>query len=162
MRTDVSLINELQLGERLNLAVESHRRGEFALLLALLSQDVRDWPQFHLHDDVEKDAVLRQQFDLPASQPLVGDLSQEPSPVDNSYHFISEGERSFQLAQALMPEPLVIRGKRDREMQEALDNCDWHTRLRTEGVLNQPKVALMEFVDQLSEQRRLAGLYQTA
>ncbi|MGI3002285.1 VC2046/SO_2500 family protein [Shewanella algae] len=162
MRTDVSLINELQLGGRLNQAVESHRRGEFALLLALMSQDVRDWPQFHLHDDVEKDAVLRQQFDLPAPQPLVGDLSQEPLPVDNSYHFISEGERSFQLAQALVPEPLVIRGKRDSGMQDALDNCDWHTRLRTEGALNQPKVALMEFVDQLSEQRRLAGIYQTA
>lgn len=162
MRTDVSLINELQLGGRLNQAVESHRRGEFALLLALMSQDVRDWPQFHLHDDVEKDAVLRQQFDLPAPQPLVGDLSQEPIPVDNSYHFISEGERSFQLAQALVPEPLVIRGKRDSGMQDALDNCDWHTRLRTEGALNQPKVALMEFVDQLSEQRRLAGIYQTA
>ncbi|BCV66500.1 queD-like protein [Shewanella carassii] len=162
MRTDVSLINELQLGGRLNQAVESHRRGEFALLLALMSQDVRDWPQFHLHDDVEKDAVLRQQFDLPAPQPLVGDLSQEPLPVDNSYYFISEGERSFQLAQALVPEPLVIRGKRDSGMQDALDNCDWHTRLRTEGALNQPKVALMEFVDQLSEQRRLAGIYQTA
>ncbi|MGI2855498.1 VC2046/SO_2500 family protein [Shewanella algae] len=162
MRTDVSLINELQLGGRLNQAVESHRRGEFALLLALMSQDVRDWPQFHLHDDVAKDAVLRQQFDLPAPQPLVGDLSQEPLPVDNSYHFISEGERSFQLAQALVPEPLVIRGKRDSGMQDALDNCDWHTRLRTEGALNQPKVALMEFVDQLSEQRRFAGIYQTA
>ncbi|GGE66736.1 VC2046/SO_2500 family protein [Shewanella carassii] len=162
MRTDVSLINELQLGGRLNQAVESHRRGEFALLLALMSQDVRDWPQFHLHDNVAKDAVLRQQFDLPAPQPLVGDLSQEPLPVDNSYHFISEGERSFQLAQALVPEPLVIRGKRDSGMQDALDNCDWHTRLRTEGALNQPKVALMEFVDQLSEQRRLAGIYQTA
>lgn len=128
MRTDVSLINELQLGERLNLAVESHRRGEFALLLALLSQDVRDWPQFHLHDDVEKDTVLRQQFDLPAPQPLVGDLSQEPSPVDNSYHFISEGERSFQLAQALMPD-LWLSGERE------IAECRWRwiTAIGTQG-----------------------------
>ncbi|WP_299666038.1 VC2046/SO_2500 family protein [uncultured Psychromonas sp.] len=68
------VINEWQLGQQLNTAVQNGTRDKFNLLLSLLSDDVRDFAQFTgrvEQSEVEKKIDLRAYFDLPKAQPLV-------------------------------------------------------------------------------------------
>ncbi|MEJ6079516.1 hypothetical protein MT391_13405 [Vibrio sp. 1-Bac 57] len=68
------LINEWQLGQQLNTAVQNGTRDKFNLLLSLLSDDARDFAQFTgrvEQSEVEKKIDLRAYFDLPKAQPLV-------------------------------------------------------------------------------------------
>ena len=164
MRVEPVLINELQLGDTLNRAIEFNRRGEFGLLLAMLSHDARDMAQFTLSQDVPVEVKLKQEFELPDPQPFIADLSAEYV-VDNSQHFIEEGARSFQLHQALVPEALVIRGGREQAMSEVLDNTDLHTRLRMDDARAEMP-ATLTLADILTMQRnfsrKLAGLSDQA
>lgn len=153
------LINESQLGTRLNHAIDHDRRGEFALLLALLSSDARDMAQFHLDNDViDPELVLRAKFELPEKQALINDLTVQPSPRNNSAAFIQGGARAFQLMQALSPEALVIRGDSPALMQKVLANCDVLTRQKhNNSVTSEVHQALdTHFVDLLVQQRQMS------
>lgn len=162
MQIDVPLVNEAQIGIRLNAAIEHNRRGEFALLLSLLSVDARDMAQFQWQKDLDTAQKLQQQFELPPKQPLLADLSLFEPVVDNSQVFITQGARAFQLQQALQPEALVIRGAEPTAMAEALSNCDLTTQLRQRGRLTSPQIELMHFADQLAIQRNLIPLQAIA
>lgn len=48
MQIDCLLITESQFSSRLNQSVQQQRRGEFGLLLTMLSHDALDFSQFHL------------------------------------------------------------------------------------------------------------------
>ncbi|MCD8476438.1 MAG: hypothetical protein LRY40_09345 [Shewanella fodinae] len=63
-------------------------------MLSMLSQDARDWPQFHLQDTLATDERLRQQFELPTPQPLLGDLSQQ-AVTDNAHYFLMMAQKHF-------------------------------------------------------------------
>ncbi len=65
---DVLLVDELQLDCRLNHAIASGDRADFALLLSMLSQDVCDSPQFSDDVDANKREDLRAHFELPKPQ----------------------------------------------------------------------------------------------
>ncbi|ABI39130.1 conserved hypothetical protein [Shewanella sp. MR-4] len=162
MRIDVPLINEAQIGSRLNAAIEHNRRGEFALLLSLLSADARDMAQFQWQKELDNAEKLQRQFELPPKQALVADLSTDNKVTDNSAVFVEQGARAFQLQQALRPEALVIRGAEPIAMAEALSNCDLTTRLRQRGQLPSPKMDVMHFADQLAIQRNLVPLLASA
>lgn len=155
MQIDVPLINEAQIGTRLNAAIEHNRRGEFALLLSLLSADARDMAQFQWQKELDTAEKLQRQFELPPKQTLVADLSSDNHITDNSAVFMLQGARAFQLLQALRPEALVIRGSEPIAMAEALSNCELTTRLRQRGQLPSPQVEIMHFADQLAIQRNL-------
>ncbi|ASF14497.1 MULTISPECIES: VC2046/SO_2500 family protein [Shewanella] len=155
MQIDVPLINEAQIGSRLNAAIEHNRRGEFALLLSLLSADARDMAQFQWQKELDTAEKLQRQFELPPKQTLVADLSSDNHIIDNSAVFMQQGARAFQLQQALRPEALVIRGGEPIAMAEALSNCEFTTRLRQRGQLPSPQVEIMHFADQLAIQRNL-------
>lgn len=155
MQIDVPLINEAQIGTRLNAAIEHNRRGEFALLLSLLSADARDMAQFQWQKELDAAEKLQRQFELPPTQTLVADLSSDNHITDNSAVFMQQGARAFQLQQALRPEALVIRGNEPIAMAEALSNCELTTRLRQRGQLPSPQVEIMHFADQLAIQRNL-------
>jgi len=155
MQIDVPLINEAQIGTRLNAAIEHNRRGEFALLLSLLSADARDMAQFQWQKELDTAEKLQRQFELPPKQTLVADLSSDNHIIDNSAVFMQQGARAFQLQQALRPEALVIRGGEPIAMAEALSNCELTTRLRQRGQLPSPQVEIMHFADQLAIQRNL-------
>ncbi|KPN76029.1 MULTISPECIES: VC2046/SO_2500 family protein [Shewanella] len=155
MQIDVPLINEAQIGSRLNAAIEHNRRGEFALLLSLLSADARDMAQFQWQKELDTAEKLQRQFELPPKQTLVADLSSDNHIIDNSAVFMQQGARAFQLQQALRPEALVIRGGEPIAMAEALSNCEFTTRLRQRGQLQSPQVEIMHFADQLAIQRNL-------
>ncbi|QYJ80407.1 VC2046/SO_2500 family protein [Shewanella acanthi] len=162
MQIDVPLINEVQIGPRLNAAIEHNRRGEFALLLSLLSADARDMAQFQFQKELSTDEKLQKQFDLPPKQCLIADLSAKDIVVDNSAVFSEQGKTAFQLQQALRPEALVIRGNESMAMTEALSNCDLTTRLRQRGQLQSPAMQPMHFAEQLAIQRHLVSVLATA
>lgn len=157
MQLTSALVNESQLGSRLNHAIESNRRGEFALLLSLMSADARDLAQFHLDQDITG-KNLRSKFELPAEQALVCDLSEEASPVNNAPVFQHHGASAFRLQQTLRQEALVIRNTDSPEMAEVLANCDIHTRNRYRQEDSAPKVKLTHFADQLVMQRQMSDL----
>ncbi|WP_076413821.1 VC2046/SO_2500 family protein [Shewanella sp. UCD-KL12] len=166
MRPGSILINESQLGSRLNHAVDSERRGEFALLLSLLSTDARDMAQFQLEKgQLDEDSQLRAKFELPKAETLINDLSRESNPVNHSESFRHGGVKAFQLQQALSPEALVVRGTESAQMQKVLTNCDLITRERYQSAkalnsTNKDSIHLSDvhFVDLLSKQRQMGKL----
>lgn len=161
MRPSAILINESQLGTRLNHAIDNDRRGEFALLLALLSSDARDMAQFHIQDDaIDPEIALRAKFDLPDKQVLINDLTVQSQPRDNSIAFVQGGTRAFQLFEALSPEALVIRGDKSSSMQKVLANCDYLTRQKYNGTAKSEIYDPLDthFVDQLARQRQMSSV----
>ncbi|QSX31639.1 queD-like protein [Shewanella cyperi] len=149
------LINELQCGERLNHAIEHGRRGEFALLLAMLSQDARDMAQFTLGEEGTVDAKLRRQFELPPAQTLVADVADD-SLVNNGGEFHELGLRGFALQQALKPEALVTRGPISVTMLDALNNTDPLCKSRYLEPQHPALPEIPHFNDRLSGQLALA------
>ncbi|MCL1059205.1 hypothetical protein L2729_14585 [Shewanella gelidimarina] len=150
------LVNELQLGSRLNCAVESNRRGEFALLLSLLSADASDMAQFQTPEFKQVD--LRAKFNLGESQPLINLLNSDTHITNNCASFQNGGTTSFRLANAIHEEALVIRRKEPLEMEEVIANCELNTRLRHQNISMEHPVKLNHFVDQLVMQRQMSEL----
>ncbi|WP_286235542.1 VC2046/SO_2500 family protein [Thalassotalea sediminis] len=76
------LIEEAQLGQRLNESVRTPGHSDFSLMLAMLVEDVRMHSQFQLpHDDINEpeinDDKLRNHFSLPPKAPMaLTDLTQ--------------------------------------------------------------------------------------
>lgn len=70
------LLHELQLGEQLNECVHQTRRADFALMLAMLADDVREQSQFILPAAKQSaspsntEQALRAQFELAKSAPI--------------------------------------------------------------------------------------------
>ncbi|BAJ02299.1 VC2046/SO_2500 family protein [Shewanella violacea] len=166
MQPSSVLVNESQLGTRLNHAIDNGRRGEFALLLALLSTDARDMAQFQTDQPANNsDKRLRKKFDIANPQQLVTDLSVNNSPIEHSRVFREGGARAFQLAQAIQAEALVTRGSEPAEMLEVLINCDLLTREKfTRSKSNQAgyddsrDLDPPNFVDILSQQRQMSQI----
>ena len=157
MQIESTLVNELQIGSLLNVAIENNRRGEFGLLLAMLSIDARDMAQFQLDNDVESTQKLRQRFSVPQPQLLVDDISVHPDTIDNAMIFQQQGARQFQLQQALTPEALVIRGSQSDSMFEVLSNCDYLTKNKAINAYQQhTPLEDMHFLEQLSTQRKIS------
>lgn len=101
------LVDELQLGERLNQDVHSANRADFALMLAMLSQDVQDNPIFSDQEKIVKKEDLRAKFMLPAPQAKYasdGDFERSMSMSD----YVQQGNlQDVFLANCLNPEPLT-------------------------------------------------------
>ncbi|MCG9696590.1 VC2046/SO_2500 family protein [Shewanella sp. Isolate11] len=161
MQSNQLLINEVSLGSRLNLAVSSDRRGEFGLLLAMLSSDMRDMAQFHLQGHKpDAEQKLRDHFELPAAQTLIADMGAKDEVVDNSMTFHQQGLSGFHLQQYLTPEALVTRGELSSDLTQVLDNCDVFTQARHNQSRSIP-VKLdqhLHFAEQLLAQRRMAEI----
>ena len=162
MQTAFPLVNESQISTRLNHAVEHNRRGEFALLLSLMSVDVRDMAQFQWDAQLDLDSRLRKQFELPKTETLLADLSTDEEIIDNSHVFREQGEAQFRLQQALRPEAVLTRGHEPQGLAEALANCDHISQLRQRQQLTLPHIEIPHFVDQLAMQRNLAKIMAQA
>lgn len=154
MQIDVQLINESQLGSRLNHAIENNRRGEFGLLLSMLSIDARDMSQFQLDNETDETKRLRKQFQLGHQQALTEVLNSDHDPTDHSQLFIQEGSCSFRLHHAMKPEALVIRGQQSMSMNQVLSNCDAVTKLRHLKQIQTPLTDTEHLSEQLAKQRQ--------
>lgn len=107
---DVMLVDELQLGSSLNHAVNSGSRAEFSLLLAMLSGDVCDAPQF---SDPIKPAPqkedLRARFGLPPKQPCYAEEGDFERAGELSDVLSQGGQQALGLLLCARQEPLCDR-----------------------------------------------------
>ena len=160
MQAVSALVNELQLGSRLNSAIESNRRGEFALLLSLLSEDARDMAQFQSTEFKKGD--LRTQFDLGQEQPLLAELVNEPCVTNHGAVFHQGGALAFRLENAIQEEALVIRRQEQLEMEQVLANCDINTRHRYQNIAVEPVNKSVNVAELLLAQRQMSDLIAQA
>lgn len=162
MQIDDLLITENQLSTRLNKSVHEQRRGEFSLLLAMLSHDALDFSQFHLpktelEDAIITDDALRKQLGVGPKQLLAPDKFDMLIGQHNASLLISTGERSgmndIKLNHCLNPEPLFIRDDVTHIPLNIIDNCELAVRRRiknTETQLSNPAMDAAAFYDLLN------------
>lgn len=106
---DIYLVDELQLGNRLNKSLQDHDRADFNLLLAMLSHDILDEACIDNNkiSDNSDDENLRAKFELPAPQEkyAIEDDFERANALSETLH--QEGQRAVFLMQCLKQEPLV-------------------------------------------------------
>ena len=72
------LVDELQLGNRLNQDIQTSDHADFALLLAMLSHDVTDNPEFSSSESKLKEDDLRKKFNLLPEQKKYAETQKTP------------------------------------------------------------------------------------
>lgn len=100
-----AIINELQFGNRINHAVHEGRRADFALILSMFSNDVRD--VVPVEEVNSYDEVLRQQFGLAQPQTLRSDSSSYDLAAEQTKQFHGAGLPSVKLCHYLKPDALT-------------------------------------------------------
>ncbi|MGN0901808.1 MAG: VC2046/SO_2500 family protein [Succinivibrio sp.] len=101
------LVDELQLGQRLNQDVQSSNHADFSLMLCMLSQDVTDNPLFADSENKIKEVNLRAKFHLPAEQKKYADVHDFDRAQRLTEMFANDGMCQVFLSQCLTPEPLT-------------------------------------------------------
>ncbi|BDM64020.1 queD-like protein [Shewanella sp. NFH-SH190041] len=151
-----SPINERLLGSRLNQALGQQRRGEFALLLAMLSQDVCQQSQFSgMTPSPDTSSLLYQQLDVPAPAPYLREITPDRPLINHAQQFYVGGMPCFRLQQCLTPEPVLSRGQQPAYMLDALLNTDLHTQRQARGESIPSAEIEMDFLQNLSLQKKL-------
>jgi hypothetical protein len=131
------LINELQLGAQLNIAVANGTRDKFNLLLSLLSPDVRDFSQFDLPKTKQgslSKVELREAFSLPASQPLVnaGNSLQQAVRISHAIH--QKDLSGIRLQSLLNNEAILSRVSNMTFDAEVVDNLSFLSQTRLKNL----------------------------
>ena len=126
LKADI-LVEELQLGEKLNSCVQQSRRSDFALMLAMLADDVRAHSQFHLPkttatNSVEDENLLRKRFDLPAAERLALNKLSEIDEYSQAALVETQQLTAIHLQQAMKPRPLAFRDDKNYIPQNVLGN----------------------------------------
>ncbi|KAA1164161.1 MULTISPECIES: VC2046/SO_2500 family protein [Pseudoalteromonas] len=164
MQIDDLLITESQLSTRLNKSVHEQRRGEFSLLLAMLSQDALDFSQFHfpktdIENPIVEEETLRKQFGSGPKQPLAPDEFNMLIGQHNAALLSNVGEHAgmsdIKLRHCLNPEPLSIRNDLAHIPLNVLDNCELAVRRRIknkETQLSHPQMDVASFYDGLNDE----------
>lgn len=102
------LVDEMQLGERLNNDLQRSDRADFSLLLSMLSQDITDHAEFCPEtENIERQIDLRRRFSLPPRQENYAKAEDFSRAVMISDTFAADGMSGVFLAHCLKPEPFV-------------------------------------------------------
>lgn len=127
-----AIINELQFGNGINHAVHEGRRADFALILSMFSDDVRDNTPVEVVDEViTTDTLLRQRFELQQPQPLRSDQSSYAVSAHQAKQFHASGLSGAKLIHYLTPEPLVYLPEQTHDFpEEVYHNLSGHQRRR--------------------------------
>ncbi|KTF14710.1 VC2046/SO_2500 family protein [Pseudoalteromonas sp. H105] len=160
MQIDGLLITESQLDNRLAKSVSESRRGEFSLLLAMLSQDALDFSQFHLPktpfgSDAKNnsEAQLRAELGVVPAQALAPDSFDMLIGEHNAKRLLESGMSSIRLRHCLSPEPLAVRDDKHHIPLPIIDNCELVVRkrhLHKETQLDNPQIDAAAFYDSLN------------
>ncbi|MGJ8692580.1 MAG: VC2046/SO_2500 family protein [Thalassotalea sp.] len=133
MEVSQVLINEIELGTALNQCVQQERRSDFSLMLAMLTEDAREFSEFNLPEqaDVEKrqdEEQLRRLFNLPKPQPLA--LAQLDD-IDsfNQAHLVND-MNEIHFRNSLKPKALAFRDDVKHISSNILSNTSLHTQKR--------------------------------
>lgn len=127
---DNMLINEIQLGTGLNQAVESGRRADFSLMLALLSSELMEnTPQDNVPEQIQTEQQLRAYFELPSPQPLTTSEHCYQRSADQAKAFHESGIASTRLLHGLQPTALTFPAENTKGLPEDLfHNLSVHER----------------------------------
>lgn len=142
--TDVSsVINEISLDNKLNQCVQQRRRADFSLMLAMLTDDAREFSEFVLPEvneniSPQKDnQALRKQFNLPKEQPLALTSLEEISSF-NQGQLVTQ-LTALRLQDAMAPKPLSFRDDVKHIEKNITDNMSIHVQRRHHNFNQQPK-----------------------
>ncbi|KMV30728.1 hypothetical protein L4D00_07575 [Photobacterium swingsii] len=126
------LINEVQLGNQLNHAVETGRRSDFALMLAMLSPDYLEKTPTEIPPAEGKtEEELREYFELAQPQPLTSTEHCYERAASQSDAFHRGGLRSSHFLHELQPTALTFPPQGTKGMPEELyHNLSGHERRR--------------------------------
>ena len=94
-----AIISELQFGTGINHAVHEGRRADFALILSMFSDDVRDNTPLEKIDEIDtSEQALRKKFELQAPHQLRSDQSSYQVSATQASLFHSSGLPSSKLS----------------------------------------------------------------
>ncbi|WP_440876826.1 VC2046/SO_2500 family protein [Thalassotalea sp. PLHSN55] len=125
------LTHELQLGEELNKCVHQKRRSDFSLMLAMLTDDVREHSQFLVPQsdtpEIEStDALLRRQFALPEQAELALSEINDIKRFDQAQQVAENHLLDIKLADAVKPKPIAFRDDPKHIESQVLKNTSIH------------------------------------
>lgn len=157
------LVHELQLGTQLSQSVHSGRRADFALMLAMLSDDVREHSQFHLpHTETTENEIndkkLRQRFQLPEPTPLAVQDPQEIAKYNQAKLVLEKRLADLHLQNILSPLPLSIRDDASYIESEIINNTSIHCQRRYKKQSDKDKEGLFNKVAQFNAKAWLSGI----
>ena len=102
------IINELQFGNGINHAVHEGRRADFALILSMFSDDVRDNTPIEKITEINTtEEALRRRFELSQPQELRSNQESYPTAAAQAELFHSAGLPSAKLSHYLTPNALA-------------------------------------------------------
>ncbi len=124
------IINELKFGTGISHAVEQGRRADFALLLSMFSNDVRDHTPVEAIDELDtSENRLRLQFGVPEPQQLRSDQSSYDISAQQSAGFHQASIASAKLSHYLKPEVLAYMPEDTYDFpEEVYQNLSGHDR----------------------------------
>lgn len=158
-----AIISELNVGSGISQAVNTGRRADFALLVSMFSNDVRDNTPVETVETQEiSDDRLRQQFDLAEPQALrSNEESYERSALQaNLFH--KSGIASARLAHGLSPDALAYLPQGTHDLpEEVYHNLSGHER-RKLAETTATNVVPQEIYKQMSEANLLHKLKMSA
>lgn len=133
MVTDHLLINESKLGIKLNQCVHEKRRSDFSLMLAMLTEDAREFSEFtspHIAQAYPGTGDLRKQFQLPEQQALALNNIDEISRYNEAQYLQDNKLQTIHLLDALVPKPLAFKNDNTHIANNILGNMNVHSQER--------------------------------
>lgn len=130
-----SLINEIQLGTTLNECIHQNRRSDFGLMLAMLTEDAREFSEFNLPEETtaEKsidEVRLRHLLAVPAKNKLaLADLA-EIDQFNEARLIANEQILDIHLKEALSPKALTFKDDVNFIPSDVLNNTSLHSQKR--------------------------------
>jgi hypothetical protein len=161
MQIEQGLIRESQLDVALNTCVHQGRRGDFGMMLAMLSQDALDFAQFHLPTSVAEEKnrteeVLKRELQIGPQKPLAPSEFDMLIGQENAFVVQHFGMTALHLKECLVPEPLAVRDDKKHIPLEVIDNCELAVRRKlkpTPHISNNKMIDAAGFYDQLASGR---------
>ncbi|WP_125561662.1 MULTISPECIES: VC2046/SO_2500 family protein [Pseudoalteromonas] len=162
MQIDGILCKEAQLGSALNHSVHEARRGDFGLLLSLLSQDALDFSQFDLPHSSSQEAdkseeALKKALQLGPQKPLAPE--QFDMLIGQSNGFMAQGGdlTSLRLKECLQPEPFAVRNDKKHIPLHIVDNLEPAVRQKLENTRNPQMLVDKHDIDAAGFYDQIAG-----
>ena len=126
------LLHELQLGEQLNECVHQTRRADFALMLAMLADDVREQSQFILPSTQQtcslsnSEQALRAQLELAQAAPISLETMDDIKSFNQAQLVQTNDLDTLRLQNQLNPKALSFRNDAKHIDTQVMENTSVH------------------------------------
>jgi hypothetical protein len=150
-----AIISELQFGTGINHAVHEGRRADFALILSMFSDDVRDNTPLEKVDEIDtSEQALRKKFELQAPQQLRSDQDSYQVSATQASLFHRSGLASTKLSHYLNPDALTYLPEDTHNLpEEVYHNLSGHQR-RAMGEKEPKELMPIDLYNQLIKAQR--------